>query len=166
MTMNAFNMRMGTPRRGGLLLASAAMALGAGCAVPVYSEPVAVTPAPVASDAIVYVDAVPSNIEIYPHYYYSGGYVYYLNGRWYRQGPRGWGYYRQDPPDLARQQHYDHAPQQGYVGSRERNYVEVAPPAPREAPYAAPRPGVVEAQPRSREVQRARPRNDHEDRSP
>jgi hypothetical protein len=121
MTINAFNTRIGILRAGCMLLASAAMTLGAGCGVPVYSESVAVAPAPVGGDAIVYVDAVPPNIDIYPHYYYNGGYVYYVDGRWYRQGQRGWGYYRQEPPELARQQHY--APQP-YAAPGERSYVK------------------------------------------
>jgi hypothetical protein len=156
MIMNALNMRIGIARGGCFLLASAAMTLGFGCAARVYSEPAGVYPAPVEGDAIVYVDTVPPNIGIYPHYYYGGVDAYYVEGRWYRQGPHGWGYYRQEPSELARQRTYvQQAP-----APRERSYVQVAPAAPRETPYVAPRPGVMEEQPRSREVQRARPRNE------
>ena len=144
MNMNALSMRIGIARGRRFVLASAAMALEIGCGAAVYSEPVRVYPAPVDRDAVVYVDRAPPNIEMYPHYYYGTGYAYYVDGRWYRQGPGGWGYYRQEPPELARQ----------------RPYVQVAPAAPREAPYIPPRPGVTEEQPRSREIQRARPKNE------
>jgi len=141
MSMNVLNMRIAFARGHRFVLVSTAMALEIGCGGAVYSEPVRVYPAPVDTDAVVYVDRAPPNIEMYPHYYYGTGYAYYVDGRWYRQGPGGWGYYRQEPPELARQ----------------RPYVQVAPAAPREAPYIPPRPGVTEEQPRSREVQRARP---------
>jgi hypothetical protein len=161
--MDAFNMRIAIARSRSFVLASAAMALGTGCGAEVYSEPVRVYPAPVDTNAVVYVDMAPPNIEMYPHYYYGTGYAYYVDGRWYRQGPGGWGYYRQEPPQLARQRPYvQQAPEvaraRPYV--QQRPYVQVAPAAPRETPYIAPRSGVTEEQPRSLEVQRARPRSE------
>jgi hypothetical protein len=149
-----------TVRGSCLLLAYAAVTLESGCTTGVYSRPVRVDP--ISGDEVVYVDTAPRDIELQPHYYYGGSYVYYVDGRWYRRGPSGWGYYRQEPPALTRQRPYV---QQAPAAPRERSYVQVAPAAPREIPYAAPQPGVVEAQPRSREVQRAPPRNENDQRS-
>lgn len=105
--MNALN-RIGIARGGPALLACVATAFATGCAAGVYSEPgpAGAYPAPVEEDAVVYVDSVPPNIEAYPHYYYGDGYAYYVDGRWYHRGPRGWGYYRQEPAQLARQRPY------------------------------------------------------------
>ena len=99
------------------------MIFGSGCTARVYTPTVRVSPAVVEEEPIDYVAVVPPNIEAYPRYYYGGGYAYYVDGRWYRHGARGWGYYRREPPPLARQ----------------RPYL-----------YRGPRPGVVEAQPRDR----------------
>ena len=109
------------------------MTLTTGCTARVSSEPPPVAAYSVApgEDAIVYVDSVPSNIEAYPHYEYDGGYAYYVDGRWYRRGPRGWGYYRQEPPQLLRQR--------PYVTER-RVEVGRAPPPPRERPSERPAP--------------------------
>jgi hypothetical protein len=50
--------------------------------------------------------------------------------------------------------------------SGERPQVKKAPPqVPREPPHAARRPAVVEERSRAHEVQRVRPKNDHEERS-
>src|SRR5579864_5265749 len=147
---------------GCVLLPCVAITLGTGCAarVDAESEPAGAYPAPVEEDAVVYVDTVPPEIEAYPHYYYGGGYAYYVEGRWYRRGPRGWGYYRQEPPQLERQR--AHVEQRGPAPAipRERSNVESAPAARRERPSAPtqapqapavsrPSPGVVEAQPPS-----------------
>jgi len=68
-----------------------------------------------ADSAYVETSYVPSNIEAYPHRYYEGRTVYYVNERWhYRDGAR-WAYYRQEPAPLYRQ----------------RTYVQQAPPANR-----------------------------------
>ena len=83
-----------------------AACLTAACTAGVYSEPQPVelysAPAGV-DDGIVYDEYAPPDIHLYPHVFYEGGEAYYANGRWYRHGPRGWGYYRQTPPDLERQ---------------------------------------------------------------
>ena len=92
-------------RVGAVLLPCAAMLLGTGCYAEAYPATVSVQPAVVDDDFVtVGVGVVPADIAIYPHYYYGGGYAYYVDGRWYRQGPRGWGYYRRVPPPLA---HYE-----------------------------------------------------------
>jgi hypothetical protein len=56
--------------------------------------------AQVAPDDYVYEDA-PPQIETYPVVVYEGAPHYYVNGRWYRRTPRGWAYYRSEPPHLA-----------------------------------------------------------------
>jgi hypothetical protein len=67
-----------------------------GCYATVSPQPVAVTSA----DDFVYADA-PPQIETYPVVVYEGTPHYYVEGRWYRQTPRGWAYYRQEPAHLA-----------------------------------------------------------------
>jgi hypothetical protein len=158
----------------------------ASCGGTLYAEaqpaPVAAGPgeytAPPADDAVVEVDTVPPDIESYPSVYIDGGNAYYVEGRWYRRGPRGWGYYRREPPQLQRQRAYI---QQAPPAQRERARVEQAPRAEparaaqergrveqarpaegrpaegrpaeeRHVEQAAPagRPGVVEAQPANR----------------
>ncbi len=123
--MNALT-ELGIARCGGVLLPCIAMTLGVGCGAEVYSSGAY----PVGGDAVVSVDVAPFNIESYPHYYYDGGYAYNVDGRWYRQGPRGWGYYRQEPRELARQR----------ANIQERS-VSQAPAVSRQAR------GIVEAQP-------------------
>jgi len=117
-----------------LLLGCAATVLAAGCASRVYSEPGQVYP-PASDDAVVYVNAVPTNIELYPHYAYGDGYAYDVDGRWYQRGPRGWGYYRREPLELQRMR------------------VQRAPAAARERFQ----PSAAEMQPRRQDSRRARP---------
>ncbi|HEY8040927.1 MAG TPA: hypothetical protein VIF15_14075 [Polyangiaceae bacterium] len=87
----------------GLVLAIAAAALG-GCAARVYSEPAYVGPSPSPYDdtEIAYDVAPPVDIETYPSFTFGGGVAYYVDGRWYQRGPRGWGYYRREPQELSR----------------------------------------------------------------
>ena len=74
-------------------LSIAAFALNSlGCMGEVYAE----SPA-----GVDYVEG-PVVVESYPRTYYEGGYVYYGDGRWYRQTPRGWAYYRSEPEALYR----------------------------------------------------------------
>jgi hypothetical protein len=145
-----------TVAQGGYLLAACvavvAVAMQGGCAAHVYADPGVASPEPEGDDAIVSVETVPPNIEVYPHYYYGDGYAYYVDGRWYHRGPHGWGYYRQEPVALQRQRGYvqraPEAPRGGRIVQeapevhRERTYVQQAP----EVQHA--RTGVVEAQPR------------------
>lgn len=131
--------------RVGAVLVGASAALSIGCAARVYSEPTptyaqpayVAQPQPYDDSAIVYVDQPPVvDIEAYPSVAFEGGNAYFVDGRWYRRGPRGWGYYRQEPPELYRQR--------GYV-ERQRGYVQQAPPAYRhdERGYAQPAPEAV-----------------------
>src|SRR4051812_15989967 len=86
---------------GAVLLSAGALA---GCSAEV-------APGPVAVDAYY-------GYDYYPHTYYQGRTVYFIDGRWgYPQGDR-WNYYRQEPPGLA----------------WHRTYIQQAPPAPRYAP--------------------------------
>jgi hypothetical protein len=120
---------------GAILFPCLAMTLATGCAARVYSEsePAGVYAGPAEGDnAVVYVDTVPPNIEAYPHYYYGGGYAYYVDGRWYRRGPRGWGYYRQEPPQLEHQRAYFIQQAPAPAIRRERSEVERSPVEPRE----------------------------------
>jgi hypothetical protein len=163
--------------RGGFLLALAAATPGVGCAARVYGgEPVEGSPATSEDDTIVYVDTAPPNIEAYPHYSYGGGDAYFVEGRWYRRGPRGWGYYRQEPPELLRQRSNEQrAPavsrererpdlRQQPAAPQERSDTRQAPEAPRarvetrQAPEAPrPTPGVVETQAPARGREPPRP---------
>jgi hypothetical protein len=43
------------------------------------------------------------DIETYPTAVYGGTTVYFVGGVWYRRGPQGWGRYRAEPPELARE---------------------------------------------------------------
>jgi hypothetical protein len=137
---------------GCLLLAATTMTAAAGCAAEVYPEPVTVYSAPVEEEGLIYVEAPPPDIEIYPHVSFGGGDAYFVEGRWYRRGPRGWSYYRDEPPELARQRpdHDRDRPnvQQAPQGEGERHragldYPHPAPPtldhlsaAPRGPPRA------------------------------
>ncbi len=82
----------------------AALALGAvllaGCSVHgrtgarVYAEP------PVGT---VTITSAPLYYDAYPHTYYDGRVVYYVDGRWgYPAGSGRWTYYQQEPPPLVR----------------------------------------------------------------
>jgi hypothetical protein len=84
--------------------AVASTGLVLGCYATVSPEPapvVATGPGP----AVVYDDEVvdappPPQIETYPTVVYAGAPHYYVEGRWYRQTPRGWGYYKREPAHL------------------------------------------------------------------
>ena len=68
-----------------------------GCYATVSPQPVQVTGA---TDDVVYTDP-PPQIETYPVVVYENEPHYYVDGRWYRRTPRGWGYYRTEPAHLA-----------------------------------------------------------------
>ena len=78
--------------------ASCTLVLGcyAGVGAGPSPQPVEVT----TSDDYVYEQA-PPQIETYPVVMHEGAPHYYVNGRWYRQTPRGWAYYRREPVHLA-----------------------------------------------------------------
>lgn len=63
-----------------------------------YSRPVYVEE----EEPVTYVEAAPVvEIETYPSVVYAGRPVYWVDGRWYYHGPRGWAYYRSEPPRLV-----------------------------------------------------------------
>ena len=57
-------------------------------------------PEVVYEEPVVYVQTVPVDIESHPRVYYRGSYVYYVDGGWYSQSPRGWVTYRSEPVGL------------------------------------------------------------------
>lgn len=94
---------------------------------------------------MVYVQAPPAeDMGTYPTVVYGGVNVYYVGGLWYERGPRGWAYYRQEPPALGRQreEHFgrDHDPRWSDPrGAANRGQTQ-------RGPTVAPRTGVTEAQ--------------------
>jgi hypothetical protein len=91
------------------------------------------------------VQAAPAeDMGSYPSVMYGGVDVYYVGGRWYQRGPRGWAYYRQEPRELGRQreEHFgrDHDPR----WSDQRGAANRGQPAHGAPP--AQRAGVTEAQ--------------------
>jgi hypothetical protein len=153
-------------RASSAVLASAVMAFGAGCAAPVYAGPAYVEGAPVVAGPaqdygeVVYVDAPPvADIEAYPTIYYGGVSVYYVSGRWYQRGPRGWGYYRQEPPELGRQrqEHWQRDHDQRWAdqpGPEHQRQEERAPQSPATR-------GVTEPQPPDRRAPPTEPRREN-----
>jgi len=137
------------------VLASAVMACCAGCTGQVYAGPanpanVEVQPlvaAPVEDDGdVVYVQDPPVvDIESYPTEFYGGVQVYYVGGYWYHHGPRGWAYYRQEPPELGRerQAHWQRDHDQRWADQRGGEHGG-------QAQQPEQRPGVTEAQPPDR----------------
>lgn len=89
----------------------ALMSLASGCHV--YTEPV----------GTYEVTSAPYGYDAYPHTYYEGRQVYYVNGRWGYPQQRGWRYYQTEPAPLV----------------RHRTTVQAAPPA---GPRYAPGPGA------------------------
>jgi hypothetical protein len=143
-------------------LASSVVAAAAGCTGALYARSPSVEGPPVVEDdsEVVYAEAPPVvDIETYPAVMYGGVYVYYVDGRWYQRGPRGWGYYRQEPPELGRQRQEhlqrDHDPRWAAQRAPDRRGQDE-----RVAPPPAPRPGVAEAQPPDRRAQSEQPRRE------
>jgi hypothetical protein len=143
------SLHAGGARLFGPLLAAAMAALAAGCEAGItgtaegpalVEQPQGGAPPPVTSSAdldaeLVYdPDGPVDDIEGYPFVVYGGANVYFVEGRWYRHGQGGWGYYRNEPPELGRQREMH---QQDARWTR--------PPAPplRAAPAS---PGVAERQ--------------------
>lgn len=93
----------------------ATIALG-GCHATTYSaEPV----------GYVELTAAPFDAELYPHTYYEGRVVYYVNDRWMYLDRGRWAYYQREPPALY----------------RHRTYIQQAPPVyPRRYPQQYPQP--------------------------
>jgi len=141
------HIRIGQAR--GALLISAVLALGAGCQAEysggggVYAQApsggeaaIAVAPAPVEVDADLVYDAEPpvDDIEEYPSVVYGGVTVYFVGGRWYRRGPRGWAYFRNEPPELGRQREmHDRDPRWAQARERPTRPGVAEPQAPERA---------------------------------
>lgn len=132
------------------LLATAMAALAAGCEAGITgtaagpavdlqpqggAPPVVVASADVDTDLVYDPNGPVDDIEGYPYVVYGGVNVYFVEGRWYRHGQGGWGYYRNEPPELGRQREmHDH----------DARWTRSAAAAqPRTAPE---RPGVAERQ--------------------
>jgi hypothetical protein len=64
-----------------------------------------VGPGPVYVDGYeaYYVDTIPPDIEVYPHYAFDGGYAYYAEGRWYHRRAGRWYVFRHPPQVLVRE---------------------------------------------------------------
>jgi hypothetical protein len=97
-------MRVSSSGLGFVAVAVAAIAFG-GCRATTYGE----------AEPVGYVEltAAPVDVEAYPHTYYDGRQVYYVNDRWMYRDRGRWAYYRHEPPALY----------------RHRTYVQQAPPA-------------------------------------
>jgi hypothetical protein len=142
-------------------LASSVVAAAVSCTDYARSPNVEGAPVVEGDSEVVYGEAPPVvDIETYPTVMYGGVNVYYIDGRWYQRGSRGWGYYRQEPPELGRQRQ-EHL-------QRDHDPRWAAQPAPKQrgrnervAPPPAPRPGVTEAQPPDRRAQPEQPRREN-----
>ncbi len=130
--------------------ASAFATAGVGCTVGEYAGTAVVDGPPEDDGDVVYVPAPPvAEIETYPAVPYGGVSAYYVDGRWYRQGPRGWAYYRQEPSALAR-----HREEHWARDHDARWAARPLPPGRAQDPrIAPPRPGVTEMQPEDRRVE-------------
>jgi hypothetical protein len=135
------------------LLASAVVALGAGCeagytggaGASVYAESpqggdgVAVAAGPTEVDGDLVYDPQPpvADIETYPSVMYGGVAVYFVGDRWYRRGPNGWGYFRSEPPELARQREmHDRDPRWAQARQAPMRPGVAEPQAPERSPMA------------------------------
>jgi hypothetical protein len=99
------------------------------------------------SAEVVYVDDPPVvEIETYPSVVYEGTTVYFVGGFWYQRGPRGWGYFRNEPPTLAHER-VEHQTDARWVHAR-----EAPPPRQARAPEA-PREGAPRADVRATQEQ-------------
>ncbi len=96
--------------------------------------PVVVATTDVDTDLVYDPQGPVDDIEGYPSVVYDGVTVYYVEGRWYRQGRGGWGYYRDEPRELGRQRE---------MHDRDPRWAR-SPEAPVRAEPA--RPGVAERQ--------------------
>ena len=103
-------------------------------------------------DVVYEQDAPVVDIDTYPTTVYGGVTVYYVGGMWYRHDDHGWGYYRQEPPDLARQREA-HASDPRWVAARERQPSPQGAAEPRQAAV----PQQEAAHPEARPEEAARP---------
>ena len=86
-----------------------------------------------------YADNVPPDIYTHPHVYFSGGYAYLANDRWYYPSRRGWVVLQREPPQLYRYRttYVQQAPP-AYRGYEREPSTAPVPPAP----YAYPPPAT------------------------
>ena len=70
-------------------------------AVVTYSASTRVQPVVVEEEDVVYEESPVVEIESYPTVVYAGRPTYWVDGRWYYRGPRGWAYYRSEPRGLV-----------------------------------------------------------------
>jgi hypothetical protein len=101
---------------------------GVGCYGRATLQPSAYSNYPAYSEAEYGYETVPANIVAQPYVVYEGARTYYVNGRWYRNTPRGWGYYRNEPAPLVRRRPYVQSAPPAYGGPR-RGSPQEAPPA-------------------------------------
>jgi len=93
------------------LLAGACLLGATGCYAEVETRPAVVTysataraqPVVVEEEEDVVYEESPAVVEIesYPTVVYAGRPCYWVDGRWYYRGPRGWAYYRSEPRGLV-----------------------------------------------------------------
>jgi hypothetical protein len=115
----------------------------------VYAETTAGPAGPgviVDSDVVYEQDAPVVDIDTYPTTVYGGVSVYYVGGMWYRHDDHGWGYYRQEPRELA-QQREAHASDPRWVAARERQPSQQRTAEPRQAAVPPPEAARPEARP-------------------
>jgi hypothetical protein len=91
--------------------------------------------------ATVYAEAVPADIDAYPHVYYGGAYAYLVGDDWYYPTGGGWVVLRGEPPELYQYRARYYAARPYYGGRYYRGY-NVAPPAPVAPQYAYPPPAT------------------------
>jgi len=147
--MSSLHLHARSARLFGALLATAMATIAAGCQAgitgtadgpAIAGAPQGAPPPPVVASADVDADLVydpngpVDDIEGYPSVVYGGVAVYFVEGRWYRHDRGGWGYFRNEPPELGRQRE---------MHDRDARWGR----APEATPRAAPeRPGVAERQ--------------------
>lgn len=91
---------MSISRTLGALAVVATALIGSACTVRSY---------PPAADAYVYASTPPPpNIYHAPRGYYRGYTTYWYDDHWWYQSPRGWAYFRHEPPELQRYRPYVH----------------------------------------------------------
>lgn len=70
----------------------------------------------------VAVASPPVHYDVYPHTYYEGSEVYYIDGRWYRDDGHRWVYYRREPAELYRYRAHVRRAPEAYDAPHHRHY--------------------------------------------
>jgi hypothetical protein len=130
------------------------------------------TAGPGAPDDVIYEqDAPVVDIDAYPTDTYGGVTVYYVGGTWYRHDERGWGRYRQEPPELAHTREA-HASDPRWIQARERppaaQQVNRGSQAPAAGPHEDARPVQAEPQiaPRAEAAPQPKPKEEDQNAAP